>query len=153
MVAEGYNDFCRCFSNLQGKISTVIAAFNFQPWFNFSAAIHYFTFQCWIIIFNIQLLFLINSQPWFSFSMFLWFPILTTIRLFNTQQQFQLSTAICILSVQLWFYHSLFNYWTFTSPWTCHLKRWLEEHQLSIEKLNRSGKLKSQLDVASSDKW
>ena len=51
--SRGILGFTCAFRNLQGKFSTVIATFNFQPQFNFSTAIHYFGFQHAITIFNV----------------------------------------------------------------------------------------------------
>ena len=75
---RGIMAFTRAFRNLQGKFSTAIATFNFQPRFNFSTAIRCFSFHNRVVIFNAQLRFQLS----------------TAIQIFNAQLRFQLSTAI-----------------------------------------------------------
>jgi len=77
--------FNRVFRNLLGKFSTAIATFNFQPRFNFSTPIRYFSFYSAIVIFNAQLRLKLS----------------TAIQIFNAQRRFQLSTAIQFFKAQV----------------------------------------------------
>ena len=65
--------FTRAFRNLQGKFSTAIATFHFQPRFNFSL----FLLHNAIVIFNAQLRFQLS----------------TAIQFFNAQLRFQVRFA------------------------------------------------------------
>ena len=94
--------FTRAFRNLQGKFSTAIATFNFQPRFNFSTAIRCFSFHNRVVIFNAQLR-LKLSIAIRIFNAQLRLKLSTAIRIFNAQLRFQLSTAIRFFNAQLRF--------------------------------------------------
>ena len=81
---RGIMGFMHAFWNLQGKFSTAIAMFNFQPQFSSSTVIRYFSFHNAIVIFNAQLRLKLS----------------TGIQFFNVQLRFQLSTAIQLFNFQ-----------------------------------------------------